>query len=119
MMIMLIMMMLMMYSLQQVRDYADKILNEAEDIEMLKKHEQEKVDLLKENNNENLVDDDMEQVREEMMKERSKRLQEHQENLSATIAKLQIEKAKQVRLALIEYWLLVIIIIIDKGAFIY
>lgn len=37
-----------------------------------------------------------EQVRDDMMKERTRKLQEHQENISSTIAKLQIEKAKQV-----------------------
>lgn len=63
---------------------------------MLKKHEQEKVELLKEDD-ENSLDDLMEQVREDMLQERTKKLQEHQENISATIAKLQIEKAKQVR----------------------
>ena len=38
------------------------------------------------------------QVREEMLAERSKRLEEHHEKLGAIIAKLQIEKAKQVRI---------------------
>lgn len=36
------------------------------------------------------------QVREEMLAERSKRLEEHHEKLGAIIAKLQIEKAQQV-----------------------
>lgn len=45
---------------------------------------------------ENRVDELMEQVRQDMMNERTRKLQEHQENISATIAKLQIEKAKQV-----------------------
>lgn len=62
---------------------------------MLKKHEQEKVELLKDDD-ENRLDELSEEVREDMMKERTRRLQEHQENISATIAKLQIEKAKQV-----------------------
>ena len=38
------------------------------------------------------------QVREEMLAERSKRLEEHHEKLGAIIAKLQIEKAKQVHI---------------------
>ena len=38
------------------------------------------------------------QVREEMLAERSKKLEEHHEKLGAIIAQLQIEKAKQVSL---------------------
>ena len=36
------------------------------------------------------------QVREEMLAERSRKLEEHHEKLGSIIAKLQIEKAKQV-----------------------
>jgi len=38
-----------------------------------------------------------------MLAERSKKLQEHHEKLGAVIAQLQIEKAKQVNLALFIY----------------
>ncbi|XP_031561262.1 uncharacterized protein LOC116297218 [Actinia tenebrosa] len=79
---------------EQFKDYGDKIINEGEDIELLKKHEQQRVELLKEDDQ--ALEEEMDQVREEMMNERAKRLEEHQENLSATIAKLQIEKAKRV-----------------------
>ncbi|CAH3166800.1 unnamed protein product, partial [Porites evermanni] len=75
------------------RDYDDKILAEGEDIEMMKKHEQEKMAAL--TDDEVHIGDDMEAVREEMLAERSKKLQEHHEKLGAIIAQLQIEKAKQ------------------------
>ncbi|KAL9982886.1 hypothetical protein ACROYT_G004996 [Oculina patagonica] len=76
------------------RDYSDKILVEGEDIEMIKKHEQEKMAAMKED--ELQLEDEMEAVREEMLAERSKKLEEHHEKLGAIIAKLQIEKAKQI-----------------------
>lgn len=67
---------------------------EGEDIEMIKKHEQEKIAAMKED--ELQIDDEMETVRQEMLAERSKRLEEHHEKLGAIIANLQIEKAKQI-----------------------
>jgi len=76
------------------RDYSDKILVEGEDIEMIKKHEQEKMAALRED--EIQIEDEMEAVREEMLAERAKKLEQHHEKLGAIIAQLQIEKAKQI-----------------------
>lgn len=74
-------------------DQGDKILTEGEDIEMIKKHEREKIEAFKEE--EMHLEDEMEAVREEMLAERSKKLEAHHEKLGAIIAQLQIEKAKQ------------------------
>ena len=106
----------------QERDQGDNIMAEDEDIELLKRHEQEKLEALKEE--EILQKDELEavsdilttnkpddlyvfpplqngllfsfQVREEMLDERSKRLKANHVKLGEIIAQLQIEKAKQV-----------------------
>lgn len=76
------------------RDQGDKIVSEDEDIELIKRHEQEKLEALKEE--EILRKDELEAVREEMLVERSKRLEAHHIKLAEIIAQLQIEKAKQI-----------------------
>ncbi|XP_048585392.1 uncharacterized protein LOC116615488 [Nematostella vectensis] len=79
---------------EQTRDDNDKILDEGEDVELLKKHELEKMSVTRDESDS--LEEEMEMVRDEMLRERTKQLEEHQENLSATIARLQIEKAKQI-----------------------
>ena len=49
-----------LFNLFQDRDYEDRILVEGEDIEMIKKHEQEKIAAMKED--ELQIDDEMETV---------------------------------------------------------
>ena len=50
-----------MFNLQQERDYDDNILVEEEEMEVMKRREQEKLDALKDNEDESF-DDELEQV---------------------------------------------------------
>ncbi|XP_077991891.1 uncharacterized protein LOC144446076 [Glandiceps talaboti] len=61
--------------------------------EMMKRHAEEKIGLL--TSEKSKQDDELEQVRNEMMEERAKALKDQEERLGAMVAKLQMEKARE------------------------
>lgn len=64
-----------------------------EEIDLLKKQEMERLDLTR---NDSRMENEVEQIRDEMLKARMEALEEHNDRLGALIAELQIQRANQI-----------------------